>query len=59
MNDINIDELLNSYIDGELTQEQQIEVRRLIADDDQIAQAARTCKGAKCWWRLCLVPRHR
>jgi hypothetical protein len=47
MNDINIDELLNSYIDAELTQEQQIEIRRLIADDDQIARRLRDLQRCK------------
>lgn len=34
----NIDELLNSFIDGELTESQQSEVQRLIADDGQVAR---------------------
>ena len=39
MNDnINIDELLNSYIDDELPQRHQTEVKRLIRHDPQIAQ---------------------
>jgi len=45
--DINIDELLNSYIDAELTQEQQMEVRRLIADDDQIARRLQDLQRCK------------
>jgi anti-sigma-K factor RskA len=36
-----IDELLNSYIDNELTAEQQAEVERLIAQDAKIAQRLR------------------
>jgi len=36
--DPNIDELLTGYIDGQLGQRQQIEVKRLIAHDPQIAE---------------------
>ena len=45
--DDGIDELLNSYIDGELTQKQQMEVRRLITDDDQIARRLRDLQKCK------------
>jgi hypothetical protein len=45
--DDSIDELLNSYIDGELTQKQQMEVRRLITDDDQIARRLRDLQKCK------------
>jgi anti-sigma factor RsiW len=45
--DDSIDELLNSYIDGELTQKQQVEVRRLITDDDQIARRLRDLQKCK------------
>jgi anti-sigma factor RsiW len=37
----NIDELLNGYVDGELTERQQIEVRRLISHDGQAAERLR------------------
>jgi len=50
-----LDELLNSYIDAELTQEQQIEVRRLIADDDQIARRLRDLQ--KCKMLVACLPR--
>jgi len=43
----NIDELLNSFVDGELTARQQTEVQRLIAHDEKVAQRLRqlqTCK---------------
>jgi hypothetical protein len=43
----NIDELLNSYIDEELTPRQQTEVKRLVANDPQIAhklQQLQKCK---------------
>lgn len=53
--DINIDELLNSFIDGELTQTQQMEVRRLIADDDQIARRLRDLQ--KCKMLVACLPR--
>ena len=36
--ELSIDELLNSLIDGELTARQETEVRRLIDNDPQIAQ---------------------
>ncbi|MHC4397385.1 MAG: anti-sigma factor family protein [Planctomycetota bacterium] len=42
----NIDELLNSFIDGELTQRQFTEVQRLAAHDEQIAQ--RLCELQEC-----------
>jgi len=45
--DDSIDELLNSYIDGELTQKQQMEVSRLITDDDQIARRLRDLQKCK------------
>jgi anti-sigma factor RsiW len=34
--DTNIDELLNSLLDGELTESQQVDVARLIASNPQI-----------------------
>jgi len=43
----NIDELLNSFIDGELTESQQSEIRRLIADDPQVAQRLRELQACK------------
>ena len=43
----NIDELLNSFIDGELTETQQSEVQRLIADDPQVAQRLRQLQACK------------
>jgi len=36
-----IEELLNSFIDGELTEREQTEVQRLISDDEQVAQRLR------------------
>ena len=42
----NIDEVLNSFIDGELTQRQRVEVQRLIAHDAQIAK--RLAELQKC-----------
>lgn len=45
--DLNIDELLNSFIDGELTKRQQIEVQRLIAHDPKIVQQLRELQRAK------------
>ena len=43
----NIDELLNSFVDGELTQSQQSEVQRLIADDPQVAQRLQELRACK------------
>ncbi len=43
----NIDELLNSFIDGELTQTQQSDVQRLIADDPQVARRLRELQACK------------
>ncbi|MFQ6035499.1 MAG: anti-sigma factor family protein, partial [Sedimentisphaerales bacterium] len=43
----NIDELLNSFIDGELTASQQSEVERLIADDAQIARRLQQLQKTK------------
>ncbi len=43
----NIEELLNSYIDGELTERENTEVQRLVSHDEQVAQRLRelqTCK---------------
>lgn len=45
--DINIDELLNSFIDDELTQRQQTEIRRLIAHDPQIKRRLRQLQKCK------------
>lgn len=43
----NIDELLNSFVDGELTQEQQTRVQRMIAGDAQIARRLRQLQKCK------------
>ena len=43
----NIEELLNSFIDGELTQREANEVERLIADDARIAQRLRELQKSK------------
>jgi len=43
----NIDELLNSFIDGELTASQQSEVERLIAHDAQIARRLQQLQKTK------------
>jgi anti-sigma factor RsiW len=43
----NIDELLNGFIDGELTARQQTEVQRLIAHDSQIAERLRQLQKCK------------
>ncbi len=43
----NMDELLNSFIDGELTIRQQTEVQRLIAHDEKVAQRLRQLQTSK------------
>jgi len=43
----NIDELLNGYIDGELTQRQQVEVQRLLKHDEQVAQRLNQLEKSK------------
>jgi hypothetical protein len=43
----NIDELLNSFIDGEMTQRQQIEVQRLISHNARVAQRLRELQKCK------------
>lgn len=43
----NIDELLNSFIDGELTERQRTEVQRLIAHDEQIAEQLKRLEKCK------------
>ena len=43
----NIDELLNSFIDGELPARQQTEVQRLIAHDEKVAQRLRQLEKCK------------
>jgi len=45
--DQNVDELLNSFIDGELTVSQQAEVQRLIAHDAQIARRLQQLQKTK------------
>ena len=45
--DINIDELLNSYLDGELTQRHQTEVGRLISHDAEVAKRLRELEKCK------------
>jgi hypothetical protein len=52
---LNIDELLNSYIDGELSTRQQTEVQRLIAHDPNIAK--RLNELQKCKMLLGSLPR--
>ena len=48
MSDISdIDELLNSFIDGELPQRQQVELRRLMAHDPQIIKRLRELQKCK------------
>ncbi len=42
-----IDELLNSFVDGELTARQETEVRRMIDNDPQIAQQLRQLQKCK------------
>ncbi len=42
-----IEELLNSFVDGELTQREATEVERLIADDARIAQRLRELQKSK------------
>jgi len=51
----NIDELLNSFIDGELPARQQIKVQRLIAHDAQIAERLRGLQ--KCKMLVSSLPR--
>ena len=36
--DLNIDELLNGYVDGELDRRQQVELKRLIDNDPVLAK---------------------
>jgi len=43
----NIEELLNSYIDGELTKKQRIEAQQLISHDQQVAQRLRELQKSK------------
>lgn len=43
----NIEELLNSYIDGELTEREHTEVQRLISHDAQVAQRLRELQTSK------------
>ncbi len=50
----NIDELLNSFIDDELSPRQQTEVQRLIAHDEKIAQRMRQLQ--KCKMLLSSLP---
>ena len=51
----NIDELLNSFIDGELSARQQVEVQRLIAHNAQIAE--RLGELQKCKMLVSSLPR--
>jgi hypothetical protein len=44
---MNIEELLNGYLDGELTTRQETEVQRLIAHDEEVAQQLRTLERCK------------
>jgi len=50
----NMDELLNSFIDGELPARQQTEVQRLIAHDEKVAQRLRQLQ--KCKMLLSSLP---
>jgi len=51
----NIDELLNSYIDGELAKGQQAEVQQLIANE--LRSGCGSWRLARCWLVVCLAPR--
>ena len=42
-----IEELLNSFIDGELTEKEHAEVQRLISDDEQVARRLRELRNSK------------
>ena len=44
---VNIDELLNGYIDGELSDRNRTEVQRLISHDDQVANRLRQLQKCK------------
>ena len=44
---VNIDELLNGYIDGELTDRNRTEIQRLISHDEQIANRLRQLQKCK------------
>lgn len=50
----NMDELLNSFIDGELTARQQTEVQRLVDHDEKVAQRLRQLQ--KCKMLLSSLP---
>jgi len=50
----NMDELLNSFIDGELTARQQTEVQRLVDHDEKVAQRLRQLQ--KCRMLLSSLP---
>jgi len=52
--DMNIDELLNSFVDGELTERQKTEVQRLISHDAKIAQ--RLSQLQKCRMLVASLP---
>jgi len=52
--DLNIDELLNGFIDGELTERQKTEVQRLITHDAKIAQRLRQLQ--KCRMLVASLP---
>lgn len=47
MKNSNIDELLNGFIDGELTERQQTQVKRLLAHDEQIVKKLEELKKLK------------
>ena len=44
---LNIDELLNGFIDGELSAREQTEVQRMIAHDERVAQRLRELQNCK------------
>jgi hypothetical protein len=52
--EMSIDELLSSFVDGELTTRQETEVRRLIENDPQIAQRVQQLQ--KCKILMCSLP---
>lgn len=46
--EMNIDELLTSFLDGEATERERIEVQRLLTNDAQVAKRVRNLKSAGC-----------
>ena len=56
--EMKIEELLNSYIDGELSVRERTEVKRMVSNDPKLAVRLRELRNAKHWLAHYQLLRH-